>query len=148
MRLLSIAILVLISFFHQPVFASSESEALGKCLGDFTNGKERKELARWVFIAMTSHPELQSVSAVKDADRVEANQEMAALVTRLISEQCVAQTKAVIKSDGKEGFVAAFKMLGELAMAEIMGNKEVIKSISGYTKFLDQKKLDSVFGTK
>lgn len=37
--------------------AGPASDALGVCMADFLNGKERKELGKWIFIGMSAHPE-------------------------------------------------------------------------------------------
>ena len=65
---------------------------------------------------------------------------MAALVTRLLSVDCLAQARTAIKLG------SAFKSLGELAMQEVMNNPSVNASIGEYMKYLDQQKLRAAFG--
>src|SRR5579863_8064334 len=67
--------------------AQESVDALRTCVTDNTSGKDRKDLAKWVFFAMAAHPEIKpyaqaNVSAAAD----ESSQKMAALVTRLLTD--------------------------------------------------------------
>jgi hypothetical protein len=124
-------------------FAASNSEALNSCLSDNTNGKERKELARWVFFAISNHPDISVFSVATDADKAEADKVVAGLLMRLIGEQCTSQVKATVKSDGPQALVNSFKFLGGLAMQELTTSPAVTNALTGYTKYLDSKKLEA-----
>lgn len=132
-----------LAFFSLATYAGPQSVALGTCLADNTTGKERKELARWVFIAMSAHPDIHKLSNVSDQARDEANQGMAALVTRLLAENCAPQAKSALQSEGAEGLQSSFTVLGQLAMQELMSNPNVSASITEYAKYLDQQKLNA-----
>jgi hypothetical protein len=126
--------------------AGPATDALTTCVADSTTGKDRKELAQWVFVAMSSHPELQPLAHVDDAQRDEMDKKLASLATRLITENCAAQAKAAIEKEGIESFKAAFGALGRLAMQELMSNKSVNEAFTRYTKYLDKAKFDAAFG--
>lgn len=130
----------------QVAIASPATDGLSTCFADNTTGKDRKDLARWIFLAISAHPEIRSLSAATEATRDDANKTMAALVTRLLTVNCGTQTKEVMASDGNAGVFASFRTLGEVAMRELIGNPEVTASVMGYAKYLDQKKLESVLG--
>ena len=138
-------VMILLSLSAQ---AGPQSDALSSCLADNTTGKERKELARWVFIAMSVHPEIRALAAVSEQERTESNQSMGGLVTRLLAENCAAQAKSTLQAEGGEGVQSSFRILGQLAMQEIMSNQEVAAAIGEYAKYLDQKRLDSALGGK
>jgi hypothetical protein len=129
----------------QAAFASPATDRLSTCLTDNTSGKDRKDLARWIFVAMSVHPEIRSLSAVTPETRDEADKAMAALVTRLLTVNCEKQTREVASVEGNVGMYNAFRALGEVAMRELMGSPEVAASVGGYVRHLDQKKLESVF---
>jgi hypothetical protein len=148
MRILTILFFFFAILAQQVAFASPQSDALGACLKDNTSGKDRKELARWMFIAMSAHPEIRALTTATEATRTEADQRMAALVTRLLTENCPAQMRAAIEKGSNQGMVDAFKSLGEVAMMELMSNPDVSASIGGYTQFIDKKKFDAVFAPK
>ena len=146
MRILPTLLISLAVLAPQTAMASPATEALGNCLKDNTSGKDRKELARWVFLAISAHPEIRSLSTASDATRTESSKGMAALVTRLLADNCAAQTRAVVEKDGHQGMFNSFKALGEVAMMELMSNQEVSASVSAYTQFVDKKRLEAVLG--
>lgn len=129
----------------QPAAATS---ALSSCLADKTNGKDRKSLARWVFVAMSAHPEISDLRKASDETRLQADQDMAAIMTRLLADDCPTQAAAVMRNVGPQGIGEAFRTLGELAMQEIMTNKEVATSIQNFTRYLDKDRLETVMRAK
>lgn len=128
-----------------PVMAGPAADALSACLADNTSGKDRKDMARWVYAGMSTHPEIATLSSVSDKDREALDVTMAAIFTRLITEKCPAQAKATVEKEGNAGFEAAFGMLGKLAMQELMSNQSVNASFRNFTKHLDQKKFSTIF---
>lgn len=128
-----------------PVLASDTAAALGSCLGDHTTGKDRKDLAQWVFAAMAAHPEIKPLSNVTEANREEMDRSMAALATRLLTENCRTEAKAAISTGGSAAIEAAFEVLGQLAMQEIMSDASVNASITRYGKYLDNAKFEAAF---
>jgi len=126
--------------------AGTAADALGICLADNTSGKERKTLARWIFISISSHPVIQDVSTVTPPVRERANREMAALVTKLLAESCPAETAHAMQSEGAQSLEAAFESLGKLAMVELMSNPDVATSIADYAKYLDDGKIEAAMG--
>lgn len=123
--------------------AGPHAEALSACLANATSGKDRKELARWVFVAMSSHPEISSLSTVTPDVRDKTDQNMGRLVTRLLSEDCTTQAKAALEKEGNTAMRTAFEALGRLAMQELMTNKAVGAGVSGFEKYVDKAKLDA-----
>jgi hypothetical protein len=144
------ALLLCLSFLiPHAAFAATPSETLGTCLVDNTTGKDRKELARWIFVAMTAHPDIRELSAARDEQTIQANKSMASLVTRLLTQNCTTEVRAAMASEGgNTNMFNAFKALGEVAMRELMGNPNVAKSVGDYVQYLDKKKIESVLSTK
>ena len=128
--------------------AGPAADSLGACLADNTSGKDRKEMARWVFVGMSTHPELESFSKVTDKNRDDLDKVMAAMFTKLVTESCPAQAKTAIEKEGPIAFQTAFGIIGKLAMQELMSNPEVNSSFTRYTKYLDQSKLNAAFSNK
>jgi hypothetical protein len=126
--------------------AQQQGASLSKCLADNTSGKDRKELARWVFLSMAAHPEIKQYSAPTAASVAgEADRAVAAMFTRLLAEACLEETRAAIKQGGAAGIQFAFQSLGQLAMQELMTDGAVIESMGRFEKFLDQQKLSKAF---
>jgi hypothetical protein len=102
-------------------FAGSFGDALSSCFADNTTGKE---LAQWIYVAMSAHPEMKDFSLVTPNKVEEISQTMGTLVTRLLTERCKAQAQAAVQNEGTEAFKGAFRSLGSLAMQEIMANRQ------------------------
>lgn len=140
-----IAILVGSCIMTSSALAGSATDALGTCLSDNTTGKERKDLARWVFIGMSSHPDMQALSRVTERNREELDRMMAAIVTRLMTENCHSQARVAMEKDGAVSLQVAFGAIGKLAMQELMSNPSVNASFDNYAKYLDTKKINALF---
>jgi hypothetical protein len=128
--------------------AAAATDALTTCVTDSTTGKDRKDLAQWIFVAMSAHPDMQPLSKVTDDKRDEMNKKMAAMVTRILAESCNAEAKAAIATDGPTSFEASFKVLGGLAMQELMTNPSVKSAFDQYSKYLDSAKFEAAFSKK
>lgn len=138
--LLALALLAVQPAAH----AGPAGDALSTCFADSTSGKDRKELAKWLFVAISVHPEMHDLSVVTPAIREQADRGVASLVTRLLTVDCLAQTREAASREGGTAVYTAFSSLGQLAMKELMANPDVAASVAGYGKYLDQKKLGSL----
>lgn len=145
MKSLKFVLLPLALLAALPASAGPATDALVACVSDNTTGKDRKDLARWMFASMSVHPEMQEVARVTPAAREHASEAMGQLFTRLVTETCPTQFRAA-KADGSQSFGVAFEALGKLAMQELMSNNDVRKSISGFEQFVDKKKVETVLG--
>lgn len=126
-----------------PAFATARIEATKTCLTDNTSGKDRKALARWIFLSIGSHPEIAVLTTVAAEQREESNRQFAEIVTRLLTEDCVEEVRAMVAENGSESIETAFKHLGEAAMAELMGHPDVTAAVGGYMKHIDAEKIGS-----
>jgi hypothetical protein len=145
-RLAVVAAMLTVSVSAQ---GQQPADALKTCLADSTSGKDRKDLAKWIFLAMAAHPEMKqyaSDNAVTAADQ--SSRTVAALVTRLLSDSCVNETRAVVKIGGSQSLQVAFSGLGQLAMQELMADKSVIESVGLFERYLDQKRLAVALAVK
>jgi hypothetical protein len=129
-----------------PVAAQTNTQQLSQCLAETTSGKDRKDLARWVFFAMASHPEIKQFTSPSAAGaEAETNKTMADLFTRLLADSCMRQAQAAFKEGGAKAIEIAFQTLGQLAMQELMTIPDVNASMARFEKSLDQSKLSKVF---
>jgi hypothetical protein len=142
------AIIIGSTMVASPAVAGSATDALTACLADNTTGRDRKDMARWVFVGMSSHPEMKAISNVTNEDRDALDRTMATMVTRLMADNCQAQAKAAMEKDGSAAFQTAFGVIGRLAMQELMSNPEVNSSFSRFAKYIDQNKMNSSFSKK
>jgi len=117
---------------------------MGACMVDSMTGKERKQIAQWLFFAMAVHSENKEFSKVTNEAKKKSNEFVGKLVTRLMTENCPVQTKKAVQEEGSEAMKGAFGLVGKVAMQELMTNKDVTDSLSGFEKFLDKDKLNAV----
>ncbi|MFC0253243.1 hypothetical protein [Massilia consociata] len=146
MRILATLLLSLAILSPHAAMASPASDALGNCLKDNTSGKDRKDLARWIFVSMSTHPEIRTMANISESVRTDTDKQMADLFTRLLTVNCAAQTRAAAQQDGPNGMMSSFKSLGEVAMMELTSNPAVAQSITAYVQFVDKKKVEEVLG--
>jgi hypothetical protein len=140
LRLLLVAI-----FLQVPSLAVADTTAtLSSCVADNTSGKQRKELARWIFLAMAAHPDLkQFTSSEVIAARELTDKATAALFEILITDQCATEANAVFKEHGSPGLQVAFEALGRLAMQELMSNPELMAAMSAFERHIDSVKVNT-----
>jgi hypothetical protein len=128
--------------------ARAQSDPLSRCIADGTTGKDRKEMARWVFAALAAHPEIKDLSNVTPSAADEASRKFAAIVPRLLGETCRDEVKAVVATGHVEAvFRSAFENLGRLAMQEITAEADVAAAMSRFEAYLDKQKLKAALGT-
>lgn len=130
-----------------PAGAGPYADAMAGCLADNTTGKERKELARWIFAAMAAHPEMRDLSSSTPATRDRISQSIGALITRLLTENCAEQTRNAMAKEGSQSLETAFGSLGQLAMQELMSNQDVNAAISEFERYIDSKKIEASLAT-
>ncbi len=97
-------------------YANEASQQLGTCLTDSLNGKERKNLAKWIFLGMSTHDAIKPYSQVLTSDFVESDKYIGLLITRLMSEDCPQKAKAAFKENGSIAIQSAIGIVGEVAM--------------------------------
>ncbi len=136
---------ILAILLHSPVQASPNTDALGRCMSDSTTGKDRKDLAKWFFVGMSAHPELGAIAKASAEDTEGVLRVVGTLITRLISEDCPNEMRAVVKAEGTEGIGVAFEFLGKTAMQELVSNPSVTRVIGGFERYVDKTKMEPIF---
>jgi len=143
------AVLISLTMTVSSAIAGPATDALITCMADNTTGKDRKDMARWIFVIMSAHPEMLRLSNVTEKDRDQLDRITAAIVTRLLTEDCRAQAKLAMDKEGGEApLTTAFGVMGKLAMQELMTNSEVTSAATSFTKYLDKNKLTAAFSSK
>jgi hypothetical protein len=119
-------------------------DAFGKCLADSTTGKDRKDLARWLFVAMGAHPDMKAISSIQPAASEDSARVAGTLFSRLITADCPKEAKAAVDLAGPVAFQTSFAVLGQLAMQELMADKNVNASMGLMQKYVDNAKVQAV----
>ena len=147
MRNLIISLLIVASFIGtNHAAAQTETDVLASCLVDELNGKERKQLAKWIFFAIAAHPEIKPYSTVKELDLESSNKSTGALISRLLTKNCPNELSKANKANPL-ALQKAFEFVGQVAMQELMTNDDVTKAISGYANYIDQEKIGELLNS-
>lgn len=139
-KVVAFGLVLLLPFSAYP---ATPTEDLGTCLIDALNGKERKQLAKWIFFAMASHPEISSFSNATSQDIESTDKSVGQLVTRLLTEDCPSEMRLANDSNPL-ALQKAFELVGQVAMQEIMTSPQVNEAIVGYAKYADMDKIGSI----
>jgi hypothetical protein len=121
--------------------AGEAGEALSKCLIDSATLEDRRALVRWIFSAIAAHPDLDGLTAIDAGRRDQLEHGAAAVFERLVAQDCTAQSREAIVQEGTEGFSAAFKTLGELAMGGVVTDSQVQAGIGRLTEYIDEQRI-------
>ena len=124
-----------------PAFAQAETQALANCVGSKSTGQDRKDLAKWLFTAMSAHPDMTPMANVPDEAAEAASKGAGELFTRLLTDACANEAKAALKAGGPMAIQVGFQTLGQLAMQELMTDRDVAASMGRLDKYLDRQKL-------
>lgn len=124
-----------------PATASPTSEALSQCLGRAATAEDRRVLVRWIFSAVSVHPDLGDMAALDDAARLRMTKEAAAVFERLVAQDCASQSREAIVSDGMDGYGDAFRTLGEVAMTDFVAHKDVAAAMASIGTHVDQQRV-------
>ena len=116
---------------------------LGTCMIDSLNGKERKDLGKWMFFAMAAHPSIHDYSNISAKDIDESDKHIGGLVTRLLVDDCKAELSIALKED-PIAIQKAFEIVGRVAMQELMANEVVVRAITNYSKYADLQKIRNI----
>ncbi len=125
--------------------AGTEAQQLGVCLTDSLDGKERKSLAKWIFFGMSTHSTIEQYSSISAADIENSDRYVGFLITRLLTEDCPEQAKSAFEEGGTGGLEYAFRIVGRVAMQEIMTEPKVTQSLGAFEKYLDRERFSQVF---
>ncbi|MGI2260574.1 hypothetical protein [Shewanella sp. GXUN23E] len=145
MKKLIAALLPLVLVTPGIAYSAQPGQTLGTCMSDSLNGKERKELAKWVYFAMSTHSSIEPYSKVSDKDREASNRYVGALISRLLTEDCPEVAKQAYESDGLQAFETGFGIVGEVAMQELMNEASVAQALGAFEQYLDQSQFDKIF---
>lgn len=146
-KFIKIGTIVIASLLALPSYSQESTQAFATCLADSLNGKERKELAKWIFLSISVHPTLKEYSKASANDSEVVDQYIGKLVTRLLTENCPAEMRAAHDADPM-AIQKGFEFVGQVAMQEIMSNEEALKALTGYAQYIDQEKLTATLSGK
>ena len=131
----------------QMASASVTVDELSDCLVKSTTDADKKAVLQWTFVALSAHPDLQSFSQVTTEQRDGLDKNLAQVLQRILVDQCSAETKAVIQTDGLQAVGDSFQELGQETGEQILKTPEIKDQYKGLVRYLDLSKLVTTFLT-
>lgn len=142
-RLICFTFLIVL-FASTHALAGPYSDALGKAMVERTTQAEKMALVKWMFVAMSLHPEVKDLSAISDQQREDANRDAAKMFENLLTERCVNEARDAMKYEGASALASAFQILGQVAARELFGHPNVAAGLADLQKHIDSGKIDKV----
>lgn len=124
-----------------PAAAGPFADELGRCLTAAVTPEDKAALGRWVFANSALHPDLAAVSAVTAAQRDGYNRAAAAVLQRLVTENCRKATQDALRGEGPGALQPAFTALGQSAMQELLNHPNVGRGFADTARHLDPARL-------
>lgn len=146
-QLLKLLVLSMCMLIAMPAFSASPSDKLGQCMTDSLNGKERRDLAKWIFFSMAAHPQIKPYLKATPKQIQSSDKYIGHLITRLLTVDCPKQLRAAYDYD-PAAVGRAFRLVGRVAMQELMTNKKVMKAITNYMHYANKEKIQKVLTGK
>lgn len=112
--------------------AQNTTDGLTRCLTKHISATDRQSMARWVFVTLSSHPDLTpyaSAQAARETRSIQAN--MAKTLTRLMTENCARETKQTLRQGGTAAIQKAVTTVARQAISEVLSHTSVTASLSG-----------------
>ena len=132
----------LVNIPSQPTFAGPFEDEMAKCLVTSTNNRDRTKLVKWIFRVYGDHPEVSYMIDLSDREKKVIDKDVANIFTRLLSEDCIDETKKALDYEGDNVMFNAFQILGQVAAQGFNNNPDVMKSINKFVEMIDYEKLD------
>ncbi|GGA10795.1 hypothetical protein [Dyella caseinilytica] len=126
------------------VQAGPYSDELSKCMVGKSTMDDHMVLVQWMFAAMSRHPAIAPMAKISDADLDRINEQAASLFMRMLTVTCRDEAKLALKNEGDMALQHGFNQLGELAGRELFINPDVMKGMSGLSKYIDRSKIDEL----
>lgn len=136
-----IAICLMIIGPYTAAHAGPFTDEMTRCLVTQTSQEDRTLLIKWIYAAMSSHPDVKQMSNVTPDLGNELNKQTADLIVDLLTERCKKQAQDAMQFEGQSSFSTSFEVLGQVAMQGLMTNPEVGQYLSGLDNHFDAEKL-------
>ena len=124
------------------------TDELSKCLVRSTSDHEKVQLARWVFAAMSSHPQVADLSDVDKREASAISKTAANIFVDLLAVKCRDPARQALQYEGEQTIEASFEVLGEVAMQALMSDPSVstfIEEMAGLSEEEKRAELRRVF---
>ena len=120
------------------------ADDMAKCMVRSTSEQDRSDLTRWMFAAMSSHPDLAAMSKISAKERDDINAKVGELFSRLMFESCKSEIVQAVQNEGPNTIAYAFQILGQVAARGLFTDPHVTDQMQVLQKYVDQSKLKNL----
>lgn len=124
-------------------YPNAASRDLGECIALSTTGRDRIVTVRWFATSLGLAPQVSDAIKVDLEEKDKADRDMAALFTRLFTEDCAAEARVLMEANDGPGIQAAGGRLGQIAMQELMTDPKVVEAMMGYLTHIDERAFEA-----
>jgi len=143
MRYFTFLVLFLAAFGTQ-ANAQDIGQRLANCLIAQTTGSDRVALARWIGFSIAAHSSIARSVAIPEDTLEQSDKQIANLMTDLLTQRCVDETRAVFAVGGDAAMESAFDALGRVAMSEVMLDENVNSSLTRFLNYLNESEFEGI----
>ena len=141
----SAALVALSTTLSAPALAGVYGDDATRCIVKSASDADQLLLIKWIYSAISRHPELKPFAQPQQAGAQAALDEgVAQTVSRLLSKDCRKEVIAALRYEGTEFLPQSFRAIGEVAMVGIMSNAEVENGLGTWADQLDTDALADV----
>ena len=133
---MKILLTLFVLFFSFNVNAGIYEDRFTSCMMDNTSDRDKVTLVRWLFVVLSEHPSLKRDFPTTESDKIASDRAIADYMSYLISQNCLEETKDVLKYEGQDAFINAFEYLGEVSMMLLIQNEDVLKGFERYIQYI------------
>jgi hypothetical protein len=135
--------LLVIALLAAPLLCQAQAPVvLGTCIVENITEKDRNELGQWVFLSMAAHPETKQFSNIQPEAREEVFRAVGVMFTRLMTNDCAKQVRQAAITGGPPVVPSAIQFLTQIGVQELMRNREVLGTLSTFSRFADKERID------
>ena len=144
MKRLIIAVIIILNLYSIAL-AGPFTDEMSRCIVKKTTESDKTLFIKWIFAAMSSHPDVASMANISSQQKEELNKKAAEMIIELLTNRCKEECKQAVKYEGGDSFKASFELLGQVAMQGLMTHQQVVEYLSGLEKYFDEDKLKKAF---
>lgn len=129
-----------------PSMAGPYVDELKKCLVESSSPRDMSNLVKWVARAISAHPNLGDLYAISENKKTEIDKSFAKYVERILLDSCKYQTLNLMRYENTDGLRVAFEFLGQVAMQQLMEDRNVTFAIGSFVNHIDTQRLERELG--
>jgi hypothetical protein len=121
--------------------AGPYADALSTCLSTKMTDADRTAVGVWLFEEMSANPALKPLSNVTDAQRADARRSVAAVVQRLLIDDCRPEAATALRNEGGGVAMRAFWQVAQDSVGALARDPAVLANMQQISQYLDMAKL-------